>query len=209
MWGLWSICGCMSHINSPLRCLWVYFHALLSGRISVGVYPRIWILWSPWVCVPKDFQCLYLSGCIYQHVRFVTCLSVHIARLKVSGVIWVVFLRPSLWSFVHLCHMRVCHLFGWVCMRSVSFEVICPSLWDPWSVCVCMSENVGFFLPFVCVHIPESERVYLGILECGSLFVGVYPRMSGPSFLWGCMSQRVHSLMSLWVWFSECEDCKH
>lgn len=152
------ICGCISHIDSPLRCLWVYFHALVSGSISVGVYPMIWTLWSPWVCVPKDFQCLYLSGCIYQHVRSVTCLSVHVARLKVSGVIWVVFLRLSLWSFVRVCHMQVCHLFGWVCKRV--YEVFHLRLYVP--VCeipdlfVCVCQRMWAFSCPLCVYISQS-----------------------------------------------------
>ena len=199
------ICGCISHIDSPLRCLWVYFHALVSGRISVGVYPTSLTLWSPWVCVPKDFQCLYLSGYIYQHVRSVTCLSVHVARLKVSGVIWVVFLRLSLWSFVCVCHMQVCHLFGWVCKRV-------------YEVCFIWGYMSQFVRSLTCLC------VYVG--ECGlfsALCVCTYPRVRGGLFvgprMWvllcGGLSQDVRFLFSLWVyvpesvWFSECEDSKN
>lgn len=67
-------------------------------------------------------------------------------------------------------------------------------------LCVCVRECGLFSALRVCISQSQRSSLFAGpgvwILD---LLVGVYPAMSSPCSLWMRMSQRVSSLMSLWV----------
>lgn len=131
----------------PTMCSLILWEAHQFSHDSLGVSQDL-ISWSPWVCVPKDLVFVFIW--VHLLARKVYNLFVSSCCKIKRSLVWFALYHqsPASWHYHATCECVISlGRFVKEYMKSVWFEVICPSLWDPWPVCVCMSENAGFFCP--------------------------------------------------------------
>ena len=164
--GLWSVCGCMNHVERSLNvwggvsqnlwsysCLWGYVSGCEVSTHFFGMCPCIWGVWPD---LERTFQYLRSLQCLWVAFQFVRSL-IYLGGISADMrfLICLIMCLPECW--ISDLFRFICPVCGgvqsslWVCvldLRTLICLLVCLSTWALWSVNGSMLQDIRSLLVF-------------------------------------------------------------